>query len=191
MNVTIDHTTPRERAPSPSARLSLTPARTVPGQLNGAWWPRSRNLFRELPALVDALIGPRGQATRVTVNPARWPIIPRRVPVSGHILHVCWFTDEQHPHTLVLLSHTVGRWELLVIPPETRGAAAERLMSAAAAVGNLRTAGRLMADEEATGDVTKAQSREETWETDGGASASPPRPRPLDPTESLPCGRGR
>lgn len=191
MNATIDHTTRRERASSPSARLSLTSALTVPGRLSGAWWPRSRNLFRELPALVEALIGPRGHATRVTVNPVRWPVIPRRVPVSGHMVHVCWFTDEQHPHTLVLLAHTVGRWELLVVPPETGGAAAERLMSAAATAGDLRTAGRLVADEEATGAVTEARSREEAWETDGGAPAPPPRLRLPDPAESSSDGRGR
>ncbi|MER5184283.1 DUF5994 family protein [Streptomyces sp. NPDC002896] len=177
MNATIDRTTPRERAPSPPARLSLTPSSTVLGRLDGAWWPRSRNLFRALPALADALIGPSELVTRVTVNPVGWPVIPRTIPVSGHIVHVGWFTDEQHPHTLVLLSRTVGRWNLLVVPPETGAAAAARLMYAAATVGNRRTADRLMADEEATGDVTGTRSGEEAWETDGGAWARPPLSR--------------
>jgi hypothetical protein len=83
---------------------------------------------------------------------------------------VGWFTDKEHPHTLVLLSCTVGRWDLLVIPPETGAAAAVRLMAAAATVGNLRTADRLMADEEA---ISDARSGEEAWETGGGASAPP------------------
>ncbi|MFC9914749.1 hypothetical protein [Streptomyces sp. NPDC059862] len=48
-------------------------------------------------------------------------------------------------------------------------APAARLMSAAATVGDARTADRLMTDEEATGDVTDARSAEDAWETDGGA----------------------
>ncbi len=49
MTVTIDRTAADERAPSPPARLSPTPG-TTPVLLDGAWWPRSRGLSRELPA---------------------------------------------------------------------------------------------------------------------------------------------
>ncbi|AGP53230.1 DUF5994 family protein [Streptomyces rapamycinicus] len=168
MSVTIDRTTTHERVPPPPARLSLTPVGPVPGLLDGAWWPRSRDLLRELPALADVLDARWGRITRVSVNPAQWPVIPRKVPAAGHTMDVGWFTDEQDPHKLILLSYTAGRWDLLVIPPETGAAAASRLMAAAATPGSLLTASRLMADETAARDAREDFSQEERWETDGG-----------------------
>ncbi|WP_345035701.1 DUF5994 family protein [Streptomyces sannanensis] len=190
MNVTIERTTPSERAPSPPARLSLTPASPVPGRLDGAWWPRSRDLSRELTALAAALDSAWGRITRVAVNPAHWPVIPRKVPVDGHTIHVGWFADEQDPHQIIILSYTFGRLDLLVIPPETSPAAAARLMSAAATVGGLRTASELMTDEDTIGNLLDARGREETWETDGGAQVSSRLPRHVDPPGYLPSGRG-
>ncbi|WP_344355255.1 DUF5994 family protein [Streptomyces gobitricini] len=176
MTETIVRTASDERVPLP-ARLSLTPAGHVAGRLDGAWWPRSRDLARELPALTATLDGLWGRITRVTVNPAQWPVIPRKVPVAGHTVHVGWFTDEQDPHALILRSYSVGRWDLLVVPPETGAAVAARLMAAAAGVGDLGTASGLVAGEAAC-DVRDAAGGEVAWETDGGAATAPP-PSPL------------
>src|SRR5947207_1114018 len=71
MTATIDRTTTKERVPSLPARLSLTPAGSRPGLLDGAWWPRSRDLSRKFPALTDVLDARWGRITRITVNPAR------------------------------------------------------------------------------------------------------------------------
>ncbi|MGG2462049.1 DUF5994 family protein [Streptomyces sp. RGM 3693] len=169
MTATIDRTIISERAPSPPARLSFTPAGSPPGLLDGAWWPRSRDLFRELPALIEALDARWGRITHVTVNPTYWPVVPRKVPVAGHTVHVGWFAAEQDPNKLILLSYTAGRWDLLVIPPETDPAAAARLMSAAATLGGLLTASALMASERTTHDAQETLWREEDWETEGGA----------------------
>ncbi|MFJ4692398.1 DUF5994 family protein [Streptomyces sp. NPDC088766] len=173
MTTTLDRTAPRDLAPELPARLSLTPKTTLAGQLDGAWWPCSRNLEAELPPLVAALDDVWGRITRVTVNPTRWPVIPRKVPVAGHTVHVGWFT-EQHPDKLILLSYTVGRWDLLVIPPETEPAAAARLMAAATIPGSVLTAGALMADEAVIGrGIGDALRREAGWESEGGACMSP------------------
>ncbi|MET9438404.1 DUF5994 family protein [Streptomyces sp. NPDC006551] len=161
-------------APPLSARLSLTPKTTLTGLLDGAWWPSSRDLEAQLPALVDALEDRFGRITRVAVNPTRWPVVPHKVPVTGHTVHVGWFT-EQDPDKVILLSYTVGRCDLLVIPPETEPATAARLMAAAAVPGSVLTAGVLLSDETATGRRQRdAGSREDAWETDGGTA-----PRPL------------
>ncbi|MFI7006038.1 DUF5994 family protein [Streptomyces sp. NPDC050145] len=162
-------------APPRSARLSLTPKTTLAGLLDGAWWPRSRDLTTELPPLADALEGRYGRITRVMVNPAHWPVIPHKVPATGHIVHVGWFT-ELDPDKMILLSYTIGRCDLLVIPPETEPAAAARLLAAAAIPGSCLTAGVLMSDEAATGRrMRDAGSGEEAWETDGGSDPPPPR----------------
>ncbi|WP_254585283.1 DUF5994 family protein [Streptomyces sp. AC04842] len=110
-------------------RLVLAPADTAPALIDGAWWPRSRDLTAELPALIEVLDPLWGRITRVTVNPTFWPYIPRKLPVQGHMVHVGWFEAEQDPHELLLLSYTVGRWDLLVIPPETEPATARRTRS--------------------------------------------------------------
>ncbi len=107
------------------------------------------------------------------MNPARWPVVPRTVAVAGRVLHVGWFT-EQDPDKLILLSYTVGRWDLLVIPPETEPAAAARLMVAAAIPGSVLTAGVLMANETVIGrGIRDARGREAAWESEGGACMSP------------------
>lgn len=173
MTATIERTTVNEQPVPPSpVRLALLPAGSVPGLLDGAWWPRSRDLSRELPALTDALDATWGRVTRVTVNPSHWPVIPRKVPVTGHTVHVGWFADEQDPHKLILLSYARGRMDLLVIPPEADAATAARLMSAAATPGGLLTTSRLMADEGSAREGTEARSREEDWENDGGAGSA-------------------
>ncbi|MET9464902.1 DUF5994 family protein [Streptomyces sp. NPDC006544] len=171
-------TTTLDRAAQPAAvlrpaRLSLTPKSSLAGQLDGAWWPRSRDLGAELPALAAALDAPWGRVTRVSVNPGRWPVVPRTVAVDGRLLHVGWFA-EQDPDKLILLSYTVGRWDLLVIPPETEPAAAARLMAAAAIPGSVLTAGVLMANETVIGrGIRDARRREAAWEDEGGACMSP------------------
>ncbi|MEV2193101.1 DUF5994 family protein [Streptomyces phaeochromogenes] len=128
---------------APTARLALKPANTptglpgrpglpgLPDLLDGAWWPRSRDLAHELSALADVLDPLGGRITRIAVNSRYWPVVPRRIPVNGHAVKVGWFTTELDPHKILLLSHTTGRWNLLVIPPEADAATAARLMAAA------------------------------------------------------------
>ncbi|MGW2270516.1 DUF5994 family protein [Streptomyces yangpuensis] len=158
-----------------SARLTLTPKTALAGLLDGAWWPRSRDLTAELPALVEALEGRFGRITRVAVNPICWPVVPHKVPVAGHIVHVGWFT-EQDSDKMILLSYAVGRCDLLVIPPETEPAAADRLMTAAALPGNVRAVGTLMTDEAANGlRIRNARRAKNARETDGGTPTTPRR----------------
>ncbi|MFF1507182.1 DUF5994 family protein [Streptomyces sp. NPDC058326] len=177
MTTSLDRTANRALTPGLPARSSLTPKTTLAGRLDGAWWPRSRDLAAELPALADALEGHWGRITRVLVNPGHWPVVPHKVAVTGHVLHVGWFT-EQDPDKVILLSYTTGRCDLLVIPPETEPASAARLMTAAAVPGSGRTAGALMSGEAATGRrMREARSSEDAWESEGGAAPAH-RPHP-------------
>ncbi|GGY66954.1 MULTISPECIES: DUF5994 family protein [Streptomyces] len=199
---TIDRRpSPDELSGDPAARIALRPVGSSPGLLDGAWWPRSRDLLRELPALIDALAPRWGRITRIAVNPRHWPVVPRKIPVRGHVVKAGWFKDEQDPHKLLLLSCTAGRWDLLVVPPETGAAAAARLMAAATDdTGPQLTATALMAAEAVVRDTPtphgtvpdphdtlesprdtvphdtsaadRLQDREEAWEYEGGASST-------------------
>ncbi|WP_247695161.1 DUF5994 family protein [Streptomyces sp. B93] len=156
MSATNDRPPPSAMpARAPTARLALKSVSCPhPGDvgLDGAWWPRCRDLTRELPPLADVLDPLWGRITRIAVNPRYWPVIPRRVFVNGHVVRVGWFTSELDPHTILLLSGTAGPWDLLVIPPETAGPSAARLMAAAsAATGPRSTASALVAAEQPDG----------------------------------------
>ncbi|MEV7196334.1 DUF5994 family protein [Streptomyces sp. NPDC093510] len=167
-------TLPADDAP---ARLSLKQPGPQSGLIDGAWWPRSRDLNRELPKLCDRLDLPWGRITRVTVNPTHWPVIPHKVPVHGHTVNVGWFRDEQDAHQLMLRSYRVGRWDLLIVPPETDAEAAGRLMAAACDPQDRRTGSALMAAE-AAGQLAAAPTvagprtgTEDTWEWEGGSTS--------------------
>ncbi|MFJ2564802.1 DUF5994 family protein [Streptomyces sp. NPDC087568] len=178
MGGVTDRTTSSRRAPSPPARLSLTPA---PGGLDGMWWPRSRALTRELPSLTAALGGLWGRITGVTVNPAYWPVLPHWVSDAGRTVHVGWSTEEQDPHRLTLFSPD-GRWDMLVIPPETGADAAARLMADDGIDAPTR---------EEAAERIDARSREGAWETDGGAGRPSRLPRPIGSIGPSPAGRRR
>lgn len=168
--------------PSPSAARVALKSPTGRGLLDGAWWPRSRDLATELPALADVLDPLWGRITRVAVNPMLWPVVPRKVTVGDRVLKVGWFTPELDPHALLLLSYGAGRWDLLVIPPETDAATAGRFMTAACDPdGPSLTATDLVAAESARHHDTvvgdRPQTSEESWECEGGATSIQAVPR--------------
>ncbi|MFE7766600.1 DUF5994 family protein [Streptomyces sp. NPDC057438] len=177
MTMTISHPPTAEAAArsssshplSPSLRLSLAPVGPAPALLDGAWWPRSRDLEAELPSLTAVLDPLWGRITRVTVNPVHWPVVPRKVPVAGHVVKVGWFRSEQDPHEVLLLSYHVGRWNLLVIPPHTSPASAARLMAAASDPLGTSTASLLMEREARLPAVAETdRAGEAVWESEGG-----------------------
>ncbi|WP_405544519.1 DUF5994 family protein [Streptomyces phaeochromogenes] len=168
---------------APTARLALKPANTptglpgltgLPDLLDGAWWPRSRDLAHELSALADVLDPLGGRITRIAVNSRYWPVVPRRIPVNGHAVKVGWFTTELDPHKILLLSHTTGRWNLLVIPPKADASTAARLMAAASdstGPSTTATATELIAAEHAlhgapATDRATDPAEAEAWEDD-------------------------
>ncbi|MFE4799111.1 DUF5994 family protein [Streptomyces sp. NPDC056708] len=183
-----------DRTPSSlPLRLMLAPAGTSPALVDGAWWPRSRDLTAELPSLTAVLDPLWGRITRVTVNPTFWPVVPRKVRVAGHLVHVGWFKAEQDPHKLLLLSCTTGRWDLLVIPPETGPATAARLMTAATDPLRVLTASGLMREAEFFRTAAEADwdsTRELVWDSEGGQGASPrmPAARRAVPEGTVPGG---
>ncbi|MEY9946425.1 DUF5994 family protein [Kitasatospora sp. GAS1066B] len=146
MTMTLDRAIAMRSIDS-DVRLSLAPDGVRPGRLDGAWWPRSRDLLLEIPSLAAALEKRWGEVLRITVNPAQWPVIPRRIPVAGHLVHVGWFSEEQDQQEIVVCSYAPLRLELLVVPPSTDVVDAARLMSAAADPASTRTASALIAGE--------------------------------------------
>ncbi|ARF79620.1 DUF5994 family protein [Kitasatospora aureofaciens] len=134
-------------------RFSLTPDGPRAGRLDGAWWPRSHDLPFELPALAAELNKRWGRVAGITVNPAQWLTVPRRIPIAGrtvhvsHTVHAGGFTAVQDQHTISVRSHLARRLTLLVVPPRTGAVEAARLMAEAADPANTGTASELLAEE--------------------------------------------
>ncbi|MFM9448804.1 DUF5994 family protein [Streptomyces acidiscabies] len=115
----------------PLLRLRLAPRRGMPRPIDGVWWPRSYDLLAELPRLLAGLPRTWGHITSVTVNAAAWPAVPGRMLVFNQVVRLHRTVAASAPHTVVLLAPGRGRWDLLVVPPDTTEEAAEPLMAAA------------------------------------------------------------
>lgn len=128
--------TPNGRPSSTGDRLSLLPhtvgERTT---LDGAWWPHSRDLAREIPSLAASLEEQGIRVTRLIYHPDSWLPAPHKVWPEGRRVNLGWFT-EMDPHLVGLRTALQGRLELLVIPPETDPGVAARALALASAAGN-------------------------------------------------------
>lgn len=117
----------------PHLRLRLAPDSVLPRRLDGAWWPRSYDLLAELPQLLAGLPRAWGHIAGVTVNGAAWSAAPGRMLVCNKVVRLRRAAARHAPDTVVLLAPGHGRWDLLVVPPETAEEDAEPLMATALA----------------------------------------------------------
>ncbi|WP_226364550.1 DUF5994 family protein [Pseudonocardia sp. ICBG162] len=127
---------PAQPAPAQpaAARVALKDDPRPVGEVDGAWWPRSRVLvdeLRELSAGVDDRLGP---VTRVGYNLRIWPSVPRRTTTDGHLVRLGGFAST--PPDVVDVFGAHGRLCLLVVPPESSDADARRCLDRASAAGN-------------------------------------------------------
>lgn len=116
-------------------RLRLKPKGPVTGHVDGAWWPRSRDLTEELPALAEVLAVRLGRIVRVAYPMSTWDAAPRRHEVDGYRVHLEGFTYQDRNIVHVTGSNR-GRVTLLVVPPETADSAGHDAMMAAGHRGN-------------------------------------------------------
>ncbi|MEU5224819.1 DUF5994 family protein [Streptomyces toyocaensis] len=54
----------------------------------------------------------------MTVGTAAWPDAPQEVMAPGHVIEVVLTDSAAEAHVITVDCGTVGRWELLVIPPD-------------------------------------------------------------------------
>jgi hypothetical protein len=129
---------PSRPAP-PLLRLRLASRAHGPRAIDGAWWPRSYDLLAELPLLLAGLPRTWGHIAGVLLNDAMWPSTPSRMFVAGQVVRLRRTPRAGTLHTVVLIAPGHGRWDLLVVPPETAEAAAAPIMErAVGAVGGRR-----------------------------------------------------
>ncbi|WP_432080414.1 DUF5994 family protein [Streptomyces sp. WAC 04229] len=122
---------PSAALPHPPLRLRLAPHGVLPRRIDGVWWPHSRDLLAQLPQLLAALPIAWGDIVSVTVKATAWAAAPGRMLVANQVVRLNKSAAPQAPNTVVLLSPGLGRWDLLVVPPDTTEEAAGPLMAAA------------------------------------------------------------
>ena len=129
---------PRDATPSPaqSARISFRQPVSRSGFIDAAWWPRSRDLTAELPALLDVLWTASREVMRVSYNLAAWDPAPRRMRIEGRTVRLGGFATSD-PLTIGLTdSGGAERLDILVIAPTTEPALAERALQLASTADN-------------------------------------------------------
>lgn len=114
------------------------------GALDGAWWPRSRDLAGELPGLVSALSGYLGPITRVGLDNDAWEELPTRMTVDGHVVHIDSFPVGDD--TVLITRGDKDLFSLLVVPPHAVPEAARAAMAAAVHAGSRTPAEQILID---------------------------------------------
>ncbi|CAM5485811.1 DUF5994 family protein [Streptomyces pilosus] len=118
--------------PLPLVRLRLAPPGVLPRRIDGVWWPHSRDLLTQLPQMLAALPSAWGDITGVAVDAAAWSAAPGRMFVANQVVRLHRAPASPHaPDRVVLLSAGLGRWDLLVIPPDATEETAALLMATA------------------------------------------------------------
>jgi len=105
------------------------------GHVDGAWWPRSDDLAKELPDLLAVISVRLGAIDRVMYNLAEWAKAPRRLLTGGRAVRLDGYRL-QPANTLEVLG--IGREKilLLVVRPDSDPYRAHETMMTAAAPDN-------------------------------------------------------
>lgn len=113
--------------------------------VDGGWWPQSRDLAVELADLVDHYPGDGARVARALFSPPDWDPAPRRVPVARGYVKVGSFPqDDTHLLTIAMSDRT--RLRILVIPPDFTEAQGEEALLAASTRRNQHSAVELLAE---------------------------------------------
>ena len=127
-----------------TALLRLETTHDRRGVLDGAWWPRSRDVAAELPGLVSALSEHLGPIARVGLDSAAWDALPTRLDVDGRVVHID--ASSVGDDTVLVTRGDQDLFSLLVVPPDTPPDAARAAMAQAVRADNVKGAGRILVD---------------------------------------------
>jgi len=127
-----------------TALLRLATTHTREGILDGAWWPRSRAIGAELPALVTALTEHLGPVTRIGLDAGAWEELPTRMIIDDRIVHIDSFPVGDD--TILITRSDQDLFSLLVIPPHATPDAARAAMARSVHVDNIAQAEQILVD---------------------------------------------
>ncbi|WP_406835081.1 DUF5994 family protein [Streptomyces sp. AHU1] len=121
-------------------RLETTGSRQ--SLLDGAWWPRSRDVEREIPPLITALSEHLGPIARVGLDASAWNGIPTRLVVDDRVVHLDSFPVGDD--TVLITRGDNDHFSLMVVPPDTMPEAARTVMARAVLADNVTRAAEIL-----------------------------------------------
>jgi hypothetical protein len=148
-------------------RLRLKPKAPATGHVDGAWWPRSRDLTAELPALAEVLAVRLSRIERVAYALTAWDPAPRRFEVDGYRVRLEGFTYQDR-NIIHVTGSNRGRISLLVVPPEMTDPAGHDAMMTAGRRGNTDRPEEILAASSLPTPRVATDDAEDRWEGDGG-----------------------
>ena len=123
-------------------RLETTESRE--GVLDGAWWPRSRDIGAELPELLSALTRHLGPVTRVGLDTAAWAGLPTRIVVDDRVVYIDSFPVGDD--TVLITRGEQDLFSLLMVPPNATLDSARAAMAQAVRADNISQAEQILID---------------------------------------------
>ena len=136
---------PRHAGPENTPRLRLKRKAPISGYVDGAWWPHSDDLSKELPDLLSVLSVRLGTVARVMYNLDEWATAPRRLNFGGGCtVRLDGYHGQRH-NTLEVLDAHGNRIVLLVVPAQTDPDLAHSIVMAAAAADDVASVESLLA----------------------------------------------
>ncbi|MER5184285.1 DUF5994 family protein [Streptomyces sp. NPDC002896] len=123
-------------------RLETTGSRE--GMLDGAWWPRSRDIGSELPGLISALTEHLGPITRVGLDADAWDSLPTRLIIDDRVVHIVSYPVGDD--TVLITRGDRDHFALLVVPPDATPDAAHAAMARAVQADNVTPATQILID---------------------------------------------
>lgn len=129
---------------SGEARISFRQPVGESGYIDAAWWPRSRDLAAELPALFDVLWTAYRDVDRVSYNLPFWEPTPRRMHIDERVVRVCGFHIQDPLVLTVFDSSDDEHIDILVVRPEADADFAERVLRLAGGVGSIERPDRIL-----------------------------------------------
>lgn len=120
------------------------------GPIDGAWWPRSRDLRLEAGRLITGLGASFGQIRRILYSRPDWDLgtdgrVVQWLDEPGGVPAGSYASDDTH--VVIVQTASGRRLRLLVIPPDTHPAEAMELFDAACDENDVRSAGQLLGEE--------------------------------------------
>ncbi len=110
-------------------RVSLSA--TLGGEIDGAWWPRTGSMVRELPDLIEALYPALGEVVDISLNwsaGSTTPVLSTMAPAT--VARIGWNAPR---HRLMSVVGGTAGARILVIPAVTSAALALMVLRQAAA----------------------------------------------------------
>lgn len=162
----VPHAHPK--SPHAQLRLRLKPKGPTTGYVDGAWWPMSRDLTTELPALAEVLAVRLGRIVRVAYALSTWDDdAPRGFEVDGHRVRLEGFTYQDR-NIIHVTGSNRGRISLLVVPPELTEPAGHDALMTAAHRGNTDLPEEILAATHLPAPRQAHEYSAQRWEADGG-----------------------